>query len=73
MAWMSTRTRGSVGLAMLMHSAVNQSNGLVPTRVVTPGNPFTVFDASLMTWLFAGLLLASTMWVLWRLRSKDPA
>ena len=69
MAWLFMNTRGSVGLAMLMHSAVNQTNGLVPTRVAIPGNPFTRFDASLITWLSAGLLVLTTAYFLWRMRA----
>jgi membrane protease YdiL (CAAX protease family) len=68
MAWLFMNTRGSVGLAMLMHSAVNQTNGLVPTRMANPGNPFTVFDTSLITGLFAGLLLVTAAYFLWRMR-----
>ena len=71
MAWLFMNTRGSVGLAMLMHSAVNQTNGLVPTRIANPGNPFTVFEASLITGLFAGLLLVTAAYFLWRMRPAN--
>jgi membrane protease YdiL (CAAX protease family) len=69
MAWLFVHTRGSVGLAMLMHSAVNQTNGIVPTRVASGGNPFTAFDSSLITWLFAGLLSVTGAYFLWRMRA----
>jgi hypothetical protein len=72
MAWLFVHTRGSVALAMLMHSAVNQTNGVVPTRLAAPGNPFTVFDTSLIGWLFASLLAGTAAYFLWRIGSwKD--
>jgi len=69
MAWLFMNTRGSVGLAMLMHAAANETNRLVPTRAAIPGNPFTRLDASLITWLFAGLLALATSYFLWRMRA----
>jgi membrane protease YdiL (CAAX protease family) len=33
-------TNGSVLLSMLMHSAVNQTMGMVPTRLANPGESF---------------------------------
>ncbi len=38
MAWLFMNTRGSVGLAMLMHSATNHTDGVVPRPVATPGS-----------------------------------
>ena len=45
---------------MLMHSAVNQTNGVVPTRVPVAGSPFAL-DTSLSTFL-TGVLLWTTAW-----------
>jgi uncharacterized protein len=36
MAWLYMNTNGSLLLAMLMHSSINQSIGLVPTRLAVP-------------------------------------
>jgi len=72
MAWLFVNTRGSVGLAMLMHSAVDQTRGIVPTRLATPGNPLTVVDGSLVTWLVVGLLGISMIYFLVRLRGVTP-
>ena len=41
-AWLSAHTNGSLLLAMLMHSAANQTTGIVPTRMANPGNPFAL-------------------------------
>ena len=38
-AWLYANSKGSVLLPMLMHSAVNQTNGVVPTRLAVAGNP----------------------------------
>lgn len=38
-----------------MHSAVNQTMGIVPTRLAAPGDPLTVIDTSLITLLFGAL------------------
>jgi hypothetical protein len=53
---------------MLMHSAANQTTGLVPTRVKAPGDPFTTFDTSLISGLFAGLLLVTAAYFVWKMR-----
>jgi len=55
LAWLYANTRGSLLLVMLMHSAVNQTIGIVPSVVAVAGNPFAV-HASLVAWLTAGVL-----------------
>ena len=54
MAWLYWRTKASLLLTMLMHSAVNNTN-IVPTPTSTAANPFTL-RASLVSWLTAILL-----------------
>jgi membrane protease YdiL (CAAX protease family) len=49
-AWLYASTNGSLLLAMLMHSAVNQTVGIVPTRLAQPANPLTAIDTSLITY-----------------------
>ena len=50
MAWLYSHTSGSLLLAMLMHSAVNQTIGIVPSSVANATNPFA-FGSSLVGWL----------------------
>jgi membrane protease YdiL (CAAX protease family) len=58
MAWLYGHSGGSLSLAMLMHSAVNQTNGIVPTRSEMPGNPLAV-DTSPITLLTIAVGLAT--------------
>jgi membrane protease YdiL (CAAX protease family) len=67
MAWLYANTHGSLLLAMLMHSAVNQTIGIVPTRLANPGNPFAL-DTSLVTWLFGAILWMTAAYFLVRMR-----
>jgi uncharacterized protein len=62
-AWLYAHTEGSVGMAMLMHSAVNQTTGIVPTNVPGATNPFAL-SSSLVTWLFVALLWMSAAYFL---------
>ncbi len=50
MTWLYAHTNSSLLLAMLMHSAVNQTVGIVPSSVMNASNPFA-FGASLAGWL----------------------
>jgi uncharacterized protein len=56
-AWLYTHTNGSLLLTMVMHSAVNQTIGIVPSASANASNPFTL-KASLVMWLTTAL-----MWV----------
>ena len=62
-AWLYAHTEGSVGMAMLMHSAVNQTTGIVPTNVPGATNPFAL-SSSLVGWLFVALLWMSAAYFL---------
>lgn len=55
MAWLYQRTNGSLLLTMLMHSAINQSKGIVPSGVPGATNSFT-FSASIVGWLTVAVL-----------------
>ena len=48
--WLYAGTDGSLLLTTLMHSAVNQTVGTVPSANLNPGNPFTL-SVSLVMWL----------------------
>jgi len=57
-------------MAMLMHSAVNQTTGIVPTSVPVATNPFAL-RASLVGWLFLMLLWACATYFLVRMPNGD--
>lgn len=67
-SWLYANTRGSLLLAMLMHSAVNQTIGVVPTRLPVPAdNPLTAIDSSPITLIFGALLIVSAIYFLVRM------
>jgi hypothetical protein len=57
-------------MAMLMHSAVNQTTGIVPTNVPGAANPFAV-SSSLSGWLFLALLWMSAVYFLVRMPNAE--
>ncbi len=61
--WLYAHTNGSLLLIMLMHSAVNQTVGIVPSANVNPGNPFTL-SVSLVMWLTAAFLWITALYFL---------
>jgi uncharacterized protein len=54
-AWLYCRTNGSLLLTMLMHAAINNTTGIVPSMAKTTTNPF-VLSTSLVGWLSVALL-----------------
>lgn len=68
MTWLYVRTKGSLLLMMLMHSAVNQTKGIVPSVLAGATNPFTL-NASLVAWLTVALLWMCGAYFLY---SMDP-
>ncbi|HKQ59516.1 MAG TPA: CPBP family intramembrane glutamic endopeptidase [Candidatus Eisenbacteria bacterium] len=54
-AWLYAKTGGSLLLTMLLHSAVNQSLGIVPSGAPGASQPWTL-SASLAGWLTAAVL-----------------
>ena len=69
-AWLYAHTEGSVGMAMLMHSAVNQTTGIVPTNVPGATNPLAL-SSSLVAWLFIALLWMSAAYFLVKMRMPE--
>ncbi len=65
-AWLYVHTSGSLLPVMLMHSAVNQTIGIVPSTVATATNPFTA-TASLVAWLTAVFLWITAGYFLLRM------
>jgi hypothetical protein len=58
---------------MLMHAAVNNTTGIVPSSTLAPAGPLT-FSANLMAWLTLGLLwLAVSFFLVWLRRSAARA
>ncbi len=53
--WLYAHARGSLLLVMLMHSAVNQTAGIVPSAAPGAADPFAL-TSSLVAWLTAALL-----------------
>ena len=64
--WLYAQTRGSLLLTMLLHSAVNQTVGIVPSANPNPGNPFSL-GVSLVMWLTAALLWITALYFLVRM------
>ncbi len=64
--WLYAHTNGSLLLTMLMHSAVNQAVGIVPSANPNPGNPFAL-TVSLVMWLTAAFLWVTALYFLVRM------
>ena len=64
--WLYAHTNGSLLLTMLMHSAVNQTVGIVPSANANPGNPFAL-SVSLVMWLTAAFLWVTALYFLVRM------
>jgi uncharacterized protein len=64
--WLYAHTNESLLLAMLMHSAVNQTLGIVPPAVANAANPFAL-SASLVAWLTAALSAITAVYFLARM------
>jgi hypothetical protein len=67
MAWLYWRTQGSLLLMMLMHAAVNNTAGIVPSPASTTGSSFGL-SAPLVSWLTAALLWVPALYFLVRMR-----
>jgi len=72
MAWLYSHTNGSVLLAMLMHSAVNQTVGIVPASVANAASPFAL-RTSLVGWLTDVLLWIPAAYFLVRMPRVELA
>ena len=67
MAWLYVQTGGSLLLAMLMHSAINQTTLVVPSAVPTAASPFAL-HASAIGWMTVVLLWIPAAYFLVRMR-----
>jgi len=68
MAWLFGHTRGSLLLAVLMHSAINQTKDIVPSVVEGATNPWAL-SPSLVAWLSVALLWITALYFLVRMPS----
>jgi len=64
-AWLYVNTKESLLLTMLMHSAVNQTVGIVPDTLAQPGNPFSL-RAPIPFYLTVGFLWIAAAYFLVR-------
>ena len=71
LAWLYLNTGGSLLLTMLMHSAANQTIGIVPSRDEHATNPFLLSD-SLVIWLTTAFVWVIGVYLLLRMRQPDP-
>lgn len=72
MAWLYWHTRGSLLLAVLMHTAINQSKDIVPSRVAGGvGNPWEL-SHSPVAWLTVLLLGLTAVYFLARMAHEKP-
>jgi len=71
MAWLYWHTRGSLLLAVLMHTAINQTKDIVPSRVVDgAGNPWGL-SHSPVAWLTVLLLGLNAVYFLARMANDE--
>ena len=66
MAWLYWHTKGSLLLAVLMHTAINQSKDIVPSRVTGAANPWAL-SVSPVAWLTVLLLTLAAAYFLVRM------
>jgi membrane protease YdiL (CAAX protease family) len=70
MAWLYLHSKGSVLLAMLMHSAINQTHNIVQSGFAVVG-PFAL-NATFISWLTLLLLWIAAAYFLVRMRTMKP-
>jgi membrane protease YdiL (CAAX protease family) len=66
MTWLFAHTRGSLLLAMLMHSAINNIKDIVPSVLRAPASPLTL-DAPLLAWINVAVLWVAAVYFLVRM------
>jgi membrane protease YdiL (CAAX protease family) len=68
--WLYTHVEGSLLLTMLMHSAINQTIGIVPSASSHPTNAFSLHVSSVM-WLTAALVWIAATYFLVRMPKAE--
>ncbi len=69
-AWLYWRTGGNLLLTMLMHSATNQTVGIVPSTVAGASNPWAL-STSPVAWITLALLWMCAARFLWDMRAAQ--
>lgn len=68
-AWLYTHTNGSLLLAMLMHAAINNAKGIVPSGTANATNAFSIHASSIL-YLTAALLWVTAAYFLVRMPNR---
>ena len=68
MAWLYWRTNNSLLMTMLMHSAVNNTTGIVPSALAGATNPFSL-NASFVAWITTVIMCILAVYFLKQMRS----
>jgi len=68
MAWLYWRTNSSLLMTMLMHSAVNNTTGIVPSALAGAKNPFSL-NASFIAWITTIIMCIMAVYFLKQMRS----
>jgi len=71
MAWLYTRTHGSLLLMMLMHAAVNNTKDIVPSAAANATNAFSL-HASLVMYLTAAIMWIASAYFLFSMPKQWP-
>ena len=72
MAWLYWRTRGSLFLVMLMHSAVNNTTDIVPSTLPAAHNVWSI-HASPIAWISTAILCTFAIYFLIRMQGAKIA
>lgn len=70
MAWLYWKARGSLLLVMIMHSAVNNTTGIVPAALPNAADPLS-FHGSFVGWATAAVSWIVAVWLLRQMRQAE--
>jgi hypothetical protein len=68
-AWLMGNTRGSLLLAVMMHSAINQTKDIVPSKVAGADDMWAL-SGSTVAWLTVAVLWLCAGYLLTRMRQQ---
>ena len=68
MAWLYWRTNSSLLMTMLMHSAINNTTGIVPSALADATDPFSL-NASFVAWITTVIMCIVALYFLKQMRS----
>jgi hypothetical protein len=70
LAWLMGNTRGSLLLAVLMHSAINQTKDIVPSKVSGADSSWAL-STSGVAWLTVAVVWIAAAYFLHRMRARE--